>query len=101
MSRGAMPSLSAPGASRMRRATRTGYRQTGPVLPPTVIEPGRLIAGRHPCAMGAGEAAAEVRDLVDAGVTLFLDLTRLGELEPYAMLVSEPARYLNVPIVDF
>ena len=69
--------------------------------PPTVIEPGRLIAGRHPCAMGASEAAAEVGDLVDAGVTLFLDLTRRGELEPYASLVPEPARYLNMPIVDF
>ena len=69
--------------------------------PPTVIEPGRLIAGRHPCAMGASEAAAEVGDLVDAGVTLFLDLTRRGELEQYASLVPEPARYLNMPIVDF
>ena len=69
--------------------------------PPTVIEPGRLIAGRHPCAMGASEAAAEVGDLVDAGVTVLLYLTRRGELEPYASLVPEPARYLNMPIVDF
>ena len=69
--------------------------------PPTVIEPGRLIAGRHPCAHGADCAAAELRELVAEGVTLFLDLTRRGELEAYASLVSAPARYVNLPIVDF
>jgi len=71
------------------------------VRPPTVIEPGRLVAGRHPCALGAEEAQREVRELLEAGVTLFLDLTRRGELEPYAALVTAPARYVNRPIVDF
>jgi atypical dual specificity phosphatase len=71
------------------------------VRPPTVIETGRLIAGRHPCALGPEGAPQEVRDLVDQGVTLFLDLTRRGELEPYAPLVGAPARYANRPIVDF
>ena len=69
--------------------------------PPTVIEQGRLIAGRHPCAWGSENAPLEVRDLVGAGVTLFLDLTQSGELEPYASLVVPPARYLNLPIRDF
>ena len=68
---------------------------------PTVIEPGRLIAGRHPCALDPENAAREVRDLLDAGVTLFLDLTQNGELEPYASLVDEPARYVNRPVSDF
>ena len=69
--------------------------------PPTVIEQGRLIAGRHPCAWGSENAPLEVRDLVGAGVTLFLDLMQSGELEPYASLVVPPARYLNLPIRDF
>ena len=69
--------------------------------PPTVIEQGRLIAGRHPCAWGSENAPLEVRDLVGSGVTLFLDLTQSGELEPYASLVVPPARYLNLPIRDF
>ena len=69
--------------------------------PPTVIEQGRLIAGRHPCAWGSENAPLEVRDLVGAGVTLFLDLTQSGELEPYASLIVPPARYLNLPIRDF
>lgn len=69
--------------------------------PPTVIEPGRLIAGRHPCAWGPENAPAEVHGLVQAGVTLFLDLTQEGELEPYAHLVAPPARYLRMSIRDF
>ena len=69
--------------------------------PPTVIEQGRLIAGRHPCAWGSENAPLEVRDLVGAGVSLFLDLTQPGELEPYGSLVVPPARYLNLPIRDF
>ena len=69
--------------------------------PPTVIEHGRLIAGRHPCAWGAENAWLEVEDLVAAGVTLFVDLTQPGELEPYGSLVQAPARYVNRPIRDF
>ena len=69
--------------------------------PPTVIEQGRLIAGRHPSAWGAENAWIEVRNLVDAGVTLFVDLTYEGELEPYASLVEEPRRYVNRSIRDF
>jgi protein-tyrosine phosphatase len=71
------------------------------VRPPTVIEQGRLIAGRHPCAWGPENAALEVEHLVEAGVTLFVDLTQHGELEPYTSLVVSPARYLNRPIRDF
>jgi protein-tyrosine phosphatase len=84
--------------------TRTGEdpRQTlSTVRPPTVIEPGRLIAGRHPCAWGAAEAAQEVRGLLDQGVTLFVDLTEEGELEPYAELVPGTARCVRRPIRDF
>ena len=69
--------------------------------PPTIIEPGRLIAGRHPCAWGPENAPAEVHELERAGVTLFLDLTQEGELEPYAHLVSPRARYLRMSICDF
>lgn len=70
------------------------------VRPPTVIEPDRLIAGRHPCAWGPEEAAQAVDELVSAGVTLFLDLTQDGELEPYRQLVPPPARYARAPIRD-
>ena len=69
--------------------------------PPTTIAPGRLIAGRHPCAWGPEPAPAEVAELLASGVTLFLDLTQDGELEPYAHLVTPPARHVRIPIRDF
>jgi protein-tyrosine phosphatase len=68
--------------------------------PPTVIDPGRLIAGRHPCAGGLVDAPSVVRDLCADGVTLFVDLTQDGELEPYAHYVEPPARRLSRPIRD-
>jgi len=71
------------------------------VRPPTTIEPGRLIAGRHPCAWGPENAPSEVRGLLAQGVTLFLELTQEGELEPYAELVPSPARHVRIPIRDF
>jgi protein-tyrosine phosphatase len=36
-----------------------------------------------------------------AGVTLFLDLTQEGELDPYSSYVQPPARHLRMPIRDF
>jgi polymorphic toxin system DSP-PTPase phosphatase-like protein len=75
--------------------------QTSSMRPPTVIEEGRVIAGRHPCAWGPDNARLEVEELLEAGVTLFLDLTQSGELDPYSSLVVPPARYVNRPIRDF
>ncbi len=67
--------------------------------PPTTIERG-LVAGRHPCAMGADDAAQAVAGLVLQGVTLFVDLTEDGELEPYAHLVPASARRITRPVRD-
>jgi protein-tyrosine phosphatase len=71
------------------------------VRPPTVIAEGRLLAGRHPFAWGREESAAELRDLLAEGVTLFLDLTQEGELETYDHLVPAGVRYVRRPIHDF
>jgi ADP-ribosylglycohydrolase len=69
------------------------------------IEPGRLLAGEHPC--GAGERATRKRiaKLVGAGIDCFLDLTEPGETEPYEQLLAgaAPGReiaYLRRPIPD-
>ena len=69
------------------------------VRPPTVIEHGRLIAGRHPSAWGPENAWIECATS-STRVTLFVDLTYEGELE-YAALVREPFRYVNRSIRDF
>jgi len=68
---------------------------------PTVIEKGRLVAGRHPCAWAPEDAPEEVRTLLAHGVTLFVDLTQEGELEPYEHLVPADVRYVRMPIRDF
>jgi protein-tyrosine phosphatase len=67
----------------------------------TVIEPGRLVAGRHPCAWGLEGARAEVDDLLAQGVTFFVELTQEGELEEYAGLVPPSIRHARMPIRDF
>lgn len=68
--------------------------------PHTWIEPGRLVAGRHPCAWTPDDAERDVRTLLDEGVTLFLDLTEDAELEPYHAYVQPPARWQRIPIRD-
>jgi protein-tyrosine phosphatase len=42
-----------------------------------------------------------VSRLLEQGVTLFVDLTQEGELEPYATHVPSPARHVRRPIRDF
>ena len=76
-------------------------RQYHVVRPPTVIVPGKLIAGRHPCAWGPENAPAEVQPLEKAGVTYFLDLTQEGELDPYVHLLSGRTRHRRMAIRDF
>jgi protein-tyrosine phosphatase len=68
--------------------------------PPTWIEPGRLLAGRHPSAAG-DDAGRVVRALAADGVTLFVDLTEEGELEPYAAELPPSARWQRIPVRDF
>ena len=68
--------------------------------PATWIEPGKLIAGRHPCAWTPSDAEAEVSQLLALGVTLFLDLTEEDELAPYARHIGS-ARHLRIAVRDF
>lgn len=69
--------------------------------PPTWIAQGRLLAGRHPCAWSVDDAGKDVDALLRAGVTLFVDLTEPGELEPYDQFVRNGARHVRVPVRDF
>ena len=50
-----------------------------------------MLAGRYP--------AASLEQLLAAGVTLFLDLTEDGELDPYAHRLRA-ARHARFPVVD-
>jgi len=41
-----------------------------------------------------------LEELLEVGISLFLDLTHEGELEPYAQHLRPPARSLRAPIRD-
>lgn len=69
--------------------------------PPTWIEQGRLLAGRHPCVWSGEDAEAELRGVLDHGVTLILDLTEEGELTPYAAHVPTTVRHVRLAVRDF
>ena len=70
--------------------------------------PGRLIAGAYPGAVYDEEQTRQrLYKLLVAGVSSFLDLTRLGELPPYDRLLQEQAAlvdrqitYIHKPIDD-
>jgi hypothetical protein len=57
------------------------------------VQPGRLLAGEYPGSRHDEEARRKLRQLLDGGVTFFLDLTEAGEygLEPYTPLLAEDA----------
>ena len=63
------------------------------------VEPG-LLAGKYPGGIDLMASSMRVERLLDAGVTLFVDLTVEFELDPYAHLVGEGARHVRMPIPD-
>ena len=69
----------------------------GPIGDSYWLEPGRFLAGEYPGARDEREARDRLRRLLDAGVTLFIDLTEAEEydLKPYAALLGEEASRLG------
>ncbi len=72
------------------------------------VLPGRLLAGAYPGAADETLARKRVRQLLEAGVTFFLDLTEEGELNPYFPLAQEEdggqtkrMEHHRLPIRDF
>ena len=68
------------------------------------VEAGRLLAGEYPGGATPADTAERVRALLDAGVTLFVDLTMEGELDEYAALLetttARRARHFRGAIED-
>jgi len=90
----------------------TGYStqsdpQEKPALPPSPhpdaywVIPGRLLAGPYPRPRSKSGARQRLRRFLDAGVTLFLDLTEEEDAPPYAHWLGEEAQHLRMPIPDF
>lgn len=74
------------------------------------VLPGRLLAGEYPGDLKDEQARRKLERLLEAGITLFLDLTEEGEhaLRPYVHLLREqaaslgrPVKHLRLPIPDY
>jgi len=79
-------------------------------LPPDAawVRPGALLAGPYPATRGDERGRASLGALLDAGVSVFVDLTEAGECPPYdAALQAEATRrgrlvvHHRLPIPDF
>ena len=68
------------------------------------VVPGKLLAREYPGARDLEEARSRLRRFLAAGVRHFIDLTEVGELTPYAELLTEEAgsrtTYERFPIRD-
>jgi hypothetical protein len=72
------------------------------------VEPGKLLAGEYPGQYEAELTRKRVDALLEAGFNTFIDLTRAGEIYPYADSLFQQARayelevtYERFPIGDF
>jgi len=78
--------------------------QIGRPLPNTYwIEAGRLLAGEYPGSTRAADAEARLRQLLNAGIDYFIDLTRPNELPEYEPLLASlrpDASYRRFAIED-
>jgi protein-tyrosine phosphatase len=69
-----------------------------PILGAYWVKPGQIIAGEYPGSDDTEFAQAMLRSLLEAGVSVFFDLTSKGELEPYQnALAKEAERFGSVP----
>jgi ADP-ribosyl-[dinitrogen reductase] hydrolase len=64
------------------------------------VLPGRLLAGEYPGADTPELTGARLQRLLDAGVSVFIDLTEPGELAPYESALPQSVDYLRKPIPD-
>jgi Cyclin-dependent kinase inhibitor 3 (CDKN3) len=72
------------------------------------VLPGRFLAGEYPIrSFTDDQARLRLDTLLEAQIDTFVDLTQLGELQPYLSLLQEQARvyerkvnYLRYPILD-
>jgi hypothetical protein len=65
------------------------------------VYPGELLAGPYPWIGERDSDHQRVRQLIDAGIRVFLDLTEAGEARPYAPALGDGVRHVRMPIIDF
>jgi hypothetical protein len=72
------------------------------------VEPGRFLAGEYPGRFDPEQTRRRLDAFLEAGFDTFIDLTKQGEVYPYAKILSEQAQayeisaqYYRFPIGDF
>jgi protein-tyrosine phosphatase len=55
------------------------------------VVPNQLLAGEYPGAYTAEDARKKLQRFLDAGITVFVDLTEEGELSPYRLILEQEA----------
>lgn len=80
----------------------------GPIEGSYWVTPGRLLAGPYPAARSEDGTRARLRALIEAGVSVFVDLTEPHEYAPYISLALEEAgrlgrrvRHVRLPVANF
>lgn len=63
------------------------------------VSPGKLLAGEYPRDRDPASSKQKLRSLMDSGVTTFIDLTQVGELDPYLAMIGS-ASHQRFPIRD-
>ena len=63
------------------------------------VRKGLLLAGEYPGAKDGEDARRRVRAMLDGGVTFFVDLTEVHELEPYDVVLAQEADRRGVAAV--
>ena len=72
------------------------------------VEPGRLLAGEYPGHFDEEQTRRQIDALIEAGLDMFIDLTRPDEIPPYTSILFDEAKvyeveinYQRFPIRDF
>ena len=71
-----------------------------PLLNTYWVLPERLLAGEYPGGSTDPETQLRLSKLRSAGIDSFIDLTEVGELQPYQQFLPKDAGYLRSAIVD-
>lgn len=72
----------------------------GPIAGSYWVIPGQLMAGPYPGGWDEARARQRLGQVIDAGITLFVDLTETGELKPYASWLPPGVSHRRFPIED-
>ena len=64
------------------------------------VEKDNLYAGEYPRALDEWESKEKIKQLLDFGITAFVDLTEEGETAPYTKFLPDACTYSRHSIVD-